>query len=68
MLDALTDPADRRHVLQRLHPYRNAWLKRLTPFNLQTYPVEAYADRLAAQSSAIPSLKETLIYSSVQAP
>jgi deoxyribodipyrimidine photo-lyase len=39
-------------------PYRNAWLKRLTPFDLQAYPVDAYADRLAPQSSAIPSLQD----------
>lgn len=39
-------------------PYKNAWLKRLTPFDLQAYPVDAYADRLAAQSSAIPSLQD----------
>lgn len=39
-------------------PYRNAWLKRLTPFDLQAYPVDAYADRLASQSSAIPSLQD----------
>jgi len=38
-------------------PYKNAWLKRLTPFDLQAYPVEAYADRLAPQSTAIPSLQ-----------
>ncbi len=39
-------------------PYRNAWLKRLTPFDLQAYPVEAYAARLAAQSTPIPGLRE----------
>jgi deoxyribodipyrimidine photo-lyase len=39
-------------------PYKNAWLKRLTPFDLQAYPVEAYADRLAPQSSAIPRLQD----------
>ncbi|MHB0982581.1 MAG: cryptochrome/photolyase family protein [Thiobacillus sp.] len=39
-------------------PYRNAWLKRLTPFDLQAYPVDAYADRLTPQSSAIPSLQD----------
>ena len=39
-------------------PYRNAWLKRLTPFDLQAYPVDACADRLAPQSSAIPSLQD----------
>jgi deoxyribodipyrimidine photo-lyase len=39
-------------------PYKNAWLKRLTPFDLQPYPVEAYAGRLAPQSSAIPRLQD----------
>lgn len=39
-------------------PYKNAWLRMLTPFYLQAYPVGAYADRLRAQSSAIPSLQE----------
>ena len=39
-------------------PYKNAWLKKLTPFDLQAYPVDAYADRLAPQSSAIPSLQD----------
>lgn len=34
-------------------PYKNAWLKALAPFYLRAYPVDAYADRLAAQSSAI---------------
>lgn len=39
-------------------PYKNAWLKTLAPFHLQTYPVDAYADRLAAQSTAIPRLQD----------
>jgi len=39
-------------------PYRNAWLKTLTPYYLQAYPVDAYADRLVAQSTAIPSLQD----------
>ncbi len=39
-------------------PYKNAWLKRLTPFDLQAYPVEAYADRLSPRSSVIPRLQE----------
>ncbi|HWR77143.1 MAG TPA: deoxyribodipyrimidine photo-lyase [Thiobacillus sp.] len=38
-------------------PYKNAWLKALTPFDLKAYPVDACADRLVAQSSAIPSLQ-----------
>ena len=28
-------------------PYKNAWLKKLEPFFLKAYPVEAYASRLA---------------------
>jgi deoxyribodipyrimidine photo-lyase len=39
-------------------PYRNAWLKKLSPLDLQAYPVDAYADRLTAQSSALPSLQD----------
>jgi deoxyribodipyrimidine photo-lyase len=39
-------------------PYKNAWLKRLTPFDLQAYPVEAYAGRLAPESAAIPRLQD----------
>ena len=39
-------------------PYKNAWLKVLTPFHLQSYPVERYSDRLAPQSSPVPSLAE----------
>jgi len=39
-------------------PYKNAWLKTLTPFYLRAYPVDVYADRLAARSSAIPSLQD----------
>ena len=39
-------------------PYKNAWLKKITPFYLRAYPVERYADRLAAQSTALPSLHE----------
>lgn len=39
-------------------PYKNAWLKKLSPYFLQAYPVEAYADRLAPQSTAIPSLQD----------
>ncbi|HEY3598185.1 MAG TPA: deoxyribodipyrimidine photo-lyase [Paraburkholderia sp.] len=29
-------------------PYRNAWLKHVTPFDLKPYPVERYASSLAA--------------------
>lgn len=39
-------------------PYKNAWLKKLTPHYLQAYPVEAYADRLVALSTPIPGLQE----------
>jgi deoxyribodipyrimidine photo-lyase len=38
-------------------PYKNAWLKTLTPFYLRAYPVDVYADRLAAQSTPIPDLR-----------
>ena len=38
-------------------PYRNAWLKALTPFQLQAYPVERYDERLAPQSSQVPGLE-----------
>ncbi|MFN3716989.1 MAG: cryptochrome/photolyase family protein [Thiobacillus sp.] len=37
-------------------PYKNAWLKKLAPFYLTAYPVEHYADRLAAESNSIPTL------------
>ncbi len=37
-------------------PYKNAWLKKLAPFYLTAYPVEPYADRLAADSQPVPSL------------
>ncbi len=39
-------------------PYKNAWLKKLTPYFLQAYPVEAYADRLEARSTPVPGLQE----------
>jgi deoxyribodipyrimidine photo-lyase len=39
-------------------PYKNAWLKALTPFYLRAYPVDAYVDRLAPQSSPIPDLQD----------
>ncbi|MFN3544223.1 MAG: cryptochrome/photolyase family protein [Thiobacillus sp.] len=39
-------------------PYKNAWLKALTPFYLQAYPVERYLDRLAPQSSPVPALED----------
>ncbi|OYY80895.1 MAG: deoxyribodipyrimidine photolyase [Hydrogenophilales bacterium 16-62-9] len=39
-------------------PYKNAWLKTLTPHDLQAYPVDACVDRLAARSTDIPALQD----------
>lgn len=43
-------------------PYKNAWLKRLTPFHLTAYPIRPYADRMARPPAALiepwPSLAE----------
>ena len=39
-------------------PYKNAWLKKLAPFYLTAYPVERYADRLAAGSRPVPALAD----------
>lgn len=39
-------------------PYKNAWLKKLTPSHLQAYPVEAYAGQLSALSTPVPTLRE----------
>ena len=39
-------------------PYKNAWLKKITPFYLRAYPVTNYADRMVAQSTSLPSLQE----------
>jgi deoxyribodipyrimidine photo-lyase len=41
-------------------PYRNAWLKALTPFHLRAYPVEKYAPALAPPPFAtrLPALEE----------
>lgn len=39
-------------------PYKNAWLKALTPFYLRAYPVDVYADRLLPASTPIPELRE----------
>jgi deoxyribodipyrimidine photo-lyase len=39
-------------------PYKNAWLKKLTPLDLKAYPVETYADRLVALSTPVPTLRE----------
>ena len=40
-------------------PYRNAWLKALTPWHLRAYPVERYAAALAAPPwpAALPTLE-----------
>lgn len=39
-------------------PYKNAWLKKLSPFYLRAYPVGAYLKHLAAGSSPLPSLQQ----------
>ncbi|WP_024304040.1 deoxyribodipyrimidine photo-lyase [Pseudogulbenkiania sp. MAI-1] len=40
-------------------PYRNAWLKKLTPFYLQAYPSTHYLDRLAKlDETPLPTLAE----------
>ncbi|PXW93851.1 deoxyribodipyrimidine photo-lyase [Sphaerotilus hippei] len=43
-------------------PYKNAWLRRLTPFYLRAYPVERHAAALAAPPAAldrgVPSLND----------
>ena len=39
-------------------PYKNAWLKKLAPFYVQSYPVRKYASRLAPASSAMPLLQD----------
>ena len=43
-------------------PYKNAWLKKLTPFHVKAYPVARYAAALApvpaAQAAALPSLAD----------
>jgi deoxyribodipyrimidine photo-lyase len=36
-------------------PYKNAWLKKLTPFYLQAYPVTRYMAHLAAPDAVSPS-------------
>ncbi|MBT9568684.1 MAG: deoxyribodipyrimidine photo-lyase [Thiobacillus sp.] len=38
-------------------PYRKAWLKQLSPYYLRAYPVDTWADRLVARSTAIPDLQ-----------
>ncbi len=41
-------------------PYRNAWMKQLDDFQLRAYPIDKYADRLAAKPNGetLPSLAE----------
>ncbi|MGN6830398.1 cryptochrome/photolyase family protein [Paucibacter sp. M5-1] len=41
-------------------PYKNAWLRKLTPFYLRAYPVERYVDALATSPLAqgVPGLAE----------
>jgi len=39
-------------------PYKNAWLKKLTPDFLEAYPVELHADHLAPLSSPVPALED----------
>ena len=36
-------------------PYKNAWLKQLTPYDLKAYPVERYAASLAPMPQALES-------------
>ncbi len=38
-------------------PYKKAWLKTLTPYYLQAYPVDRHVDRLAARSTDIPTVQ-----------
>ncbi|QHE87724.1 cryptochrome/photolyase family protein [Hydrogenophaga sp. BPS33] len=50
------------HAFGVFTPYKNAWLKALTPFHLKAYPVATYAGVLAdvpaAQARPIPALRE----------
>src|SRR5512139_362091 len=39
-------------------PYRNAWLKSLTPFHMRAYPVDRYAANLIPRSTRVPGLDE----------
>jgi deoxyribodipyrimidine photo-lyase len=41
-------------------PYKNAWLKKLEPFFVKAYPVERYADALAAPPNAVAPQMPTL--------
>ncbi|MDO8904224.1 deoxyribodipyrimidine photo-lyase [Hydrogenophaga sp.] len=50
------------HAFGVFTPYKNAWLKQLTPFHLKSYPVEKYGTSLAPLSadlaSGVPSLPD----------
>jgi deoxyribodipyrimidine photo-lyase len=39
-------------------PYKNTWLKNLSPFYLSAYPVDRYCDRLAPRSTPTPALRD----------
>jgi deoxyribodipyrimidine photo-lyase len=39
-------------------PYKNAWLKKLTPFDLRAYPIDVYVDHLVSYSTPVPKLQE----------
>jgi deoxyribodipyrimidine photo-lyase len=39
-------------------PYKNAWLKKLTPFFVKPYPAEKYASSFAPGPGAMPSLSD----------
>jgi deoxyribodipyrimidine photo-lyase len=39
-------------------PYKNAWLKKLTPFFVKAYPVEKYASKLAPAPGGMPQLAD----------
>jgi deoxyribodipyrimidine photo-lyase len=41
-------------------PYKNAWLKTLTPFHVKAYPVDAYATALAKRAQGIATEVPTL--------
>ena len=50
------------HAFGVFTPYKNAWLKALTPFHLKAYPVATYAKTLAGvpaeHARAVPSLAD----------
>ena len=50
------------HAFGVFTPYKNAWLKALTPFHLKTYPVTRYAGALAGvpaeYAAPVPSLSD----------